>query len=294
MKRPYVICAPRYGKSAGVRVLYRLCVELENLGFDACVLAYGRRYRGDDIPKCRIVKRFTDEMRRDSVVVYPETVWGNPLRAHRVARWVLNKPGVQGGEEHFSENELVFSWSSKYHPSPHQLRLDVIDRDIFRDTGDVRTTDAVFVYKGGYVRETPELRGLPVITMDYPADRKELAALLRRTRVLYTHDLHTVLAEEAMACGAQVRVVTSNGFDIWRPSSESYDPAVSARQLAEFVRLTQSDEGLPGNSAQDVVRRPFLLVSYIKWCCARLMQLLHVGKVADRMRMRAVQDIFLR
>jgi len=275
-------------------MLYRLCVELERLGFDACVLVYGRRYRGDDIPKCRMVRRFTDEMRRDSVVVYPETVWGNPLCAHHVARWVLNKPGLLGGGAHFSANELVFAWSSQYHPSPHQLRLDVIDRDLFRDTGEVRTTDAVFVHKGGHVREVPELRGLPVITMDYPADRKELAALLRRTRILYTHDLHTALAEEAVACGAQVRVVTPNGFDIWRPSGEAYDPAVSARQLAEFVRLTQSDEGLPDNSAQDVARRPFLLVCYIKWCCARLMQLFHVGKVADRMRLRAVQDIFLR
>ena len=275
-------------------MLYRLCVELETLGFDARVLVYGRRYCGDDIPKCRMVKRFTDEMRKDSVVVYSESVWGNPLCAHHVVRWVLNKPGQQGGETHFSANELVFSWSSQYHPSPHRLRLDVIDRDLFRDTGEERTTDAVFVYKGGYVRETPELRGLPVITMNYPARRKDLAALLRRTRILYTHDLHTALVDEAIACGAQVRIVTLGGFETFRQSGELYDPADSVRQLAEFVRLTQSDEGFPCNSAQNVVRRPFLLVSYIKWCCARLMQLLHFGKEADRMRMRAVQDIFLR
>ena len=276
-------------------MLYQLCVELENLGFDARVLVYGRRYRGDDLPKCRIVRRFTDEMRRDSVVVYPETVWGNPLCARHVARWVLNKPGLMGGGTHFPANELVFSWSSQYYLSPHQLRLDVIDRELFRDTGEERTTDAVFVHKGGHVRKTPELRGLPVITMAYPAERKALAALLRRTRILYTHDLHTALAEEAAACGAQVRVVTPNGFDIWRPSGEVYDPDVSARQLAEFVRLTQSDEGLPDNCVQETVRRPFLLVSHIKWCCACLMRLFHVGNAAaERLRLQAVQEIFLR
>ena len=289
-----MICAPRYGKSAGVRVLYQLCVELENLGFDARVLVYGRRYCGDDIPKCRTVRRFTDEMRRNSVVVYSETVWGNPLCAHHVARWVLNKPGELGGEEHFSANELVFSWSSHYHPSPHRLRLDVIDRDLFYDTGEERTTDAVFVHKGGYVRETPELRGLPVITINNPSERKDLAALLRRTRILYTHDLHTALVDEAIACGVQVRVVTPDGFEAFRPCGELYDPAVSARQLAEFVRLTQSDEGFTGSSSQHVVRRPFLLVSYIEWCCARLVLLFHASKTADRLRLRAVQDIFLR
>ena len=275
-------------------MLYRLCVELERLGFDASVLVYGRRYRGDDIPKCKMVRKFTDEMRRDSVVVYPETVWGNPLCARHVARWVLNKPGLLGGGANFSANELVFSWSSRYHPSPHQLRLDVIDRDLFRDTGEERTTDAVFVYKGGYVRETPELRGLPVITMNYPAERKDLAALLQRTRILYTHDPHTAIMDEAIACGAQVRVVTPDGFDALMLSDEAYDPDVSARQLAEFVRLTQSDEGLPDNCVQETVRRPFLLVSYIKWCCARLMQLFHVGTAAKMLRLHAVQEICLR
>ena len=275
-------------------MLYRLCVELEKRGFDACVLVYGRRRRGYDIPKCRMLRRFTDEMRKNSVVVYPEAVWGNPLCAQHVARWVMNKPGIVGGEAHFSANELVFSWSSQYHPSPHQLRLDIIVRNLFRDTGETRTTDAVFVYKGGYVRKTPELRGLPVITMDYPAKKEELAALLRRTRILYTHDLHTALAEEAAACGAQVRVVTPNGFETWRPSDEVYDPDVSARQLAEFVRLTQSDEGWKSNYPQDAVRRPFLMVSYFKLCCARLMRMFHVGQAADRLRMRALQEIFLR
>ena len=100
--------------------------------------------------------------------------------------------------------------------------------------------------------------------------------------------------DEAIACGAQVRVVTPDGFDALMLSDEAYDPDVSARQLAEFVRLTQSDEGLPDNSAEDVVRRPLLPVSYIKWCCARLMQLFHVGKAAKRLRLQAIQEIFLR
>ena len=274
-------------------MLYRLCGELTSRGLDACIFIYGRRRRGDEMPAVRVVQKFTDDMRENAVVVYPEIIWGNPLGARHVARWVLNRPALRGGSLRFSPDELVFSWSRQYYPSPHLLRLDVIDRDLFYDAGERRTTDAVFVYKGGRVRETPELDGLPVITMDYPASREELAALLRRTRILYTHDLHTALADEADACGAKVKVITPDGFDLWKPGSEAYDPSASAHQLAEFIRLTQHDEG-SRNCCTRGARRPFLPLCYAKWCCARLLQLCRVGSFADRLRMRAVQDIFLR
>lgn len=274
-------------------MLYRLCSELVDRGFEAAVFVYGRRRRGEKMPDVRVVKKFTDEMRENAVVIYSETIWGNPLGARHVVRWVLNKPGLCGGRSCSFADELVFSWSSQYHSSPFQLRLDVVDRKLFFDTGEKRTTDAIFVYKGGYVRKTPELDGLPVITMDFPDNREALASLLQQTRVLYTHDHHTALAEEALACGAEVKIITPNGFEACVPGKESYDPLVSALQLDEFIRLTQCADW-PRKYYVRRVLRPFLPLSCVKWCFACLMQCFHCGNFADRLRMQAVQEIFLR
>ncbi len=44
----------------------------------------------------------------DSIVLYPEVVSGNPLKAAKVVRWTLNSPGLLGGDAHYADDEMVF------------------------------------------------------------------------------------------------------------------------------------------------------------------------------------------
>ena len=50
---------------------------------------------------------------KSPVVVYSETILGNPLKARRVIRWVLNFPGALGGSLQFPNNEYVVAYSKK-------------------------------------------------------------------------------------------------------------------------------------------------------------------------------------
>ena len=236
--RRYVICAPQGGGSAGVRVLYALCDELRRRGCSAAIYPYGRKARRS---RCAdTVTSVTPEMRENDIVVYSETVWGNPLGFRNVVRWVLNVPGRFGGERSYHQGELVVAWLRQYADVDLTLRLDLVDRTLFYDDGGKKTTDAVFVYKGGRVRRTPELAGLPVITMTWPKTREELGALLRRTRVLFSHDANTSLVEEAEACGAKVKIVTKNGTEDFVPSVEPYSPERFEREISACVQKTQA------------------------------------------------------
>ena len=52
--------------------------------------------------------------KENTVVVYPEVVCGNPLKAKYVSRWILNAPGVCGGDGVFHEQDKIFYYSDLF------------------------------------------------------------------------------------------------------------------------------------------------------------------------------------
>ncbi len=204
IRRKYIICAPEYSGSTGIRALYRLRDELEKSGCDAFIFQY-TGLSGDET-KARFVSRITREMRQNDIVVYPETVHGNPLNFHRVVRWVLYFPGKNGGETHYHPGELVFTWAEEYYPGVPELRFNMLDRSLFYKGNEVRDVNCYFVYKGTF-RDIPEIKDCIEITTAWPPTRKELADLLRRTKILYSYDWYTLLSDEACMCGVDVKLV---------------------------------------------------------------------------------------
>lgn len=231
--RDYVILAPPYGRSAGVRALYMLSDLLEKRGINAPVLCH------TPSPGHHCITAFTGRMQLEDIAVYPETVAGNPLRFHRVARYVLYYPGRLGGDSVFDEHEHVVVWDRTYMENVPELTLPLLDRTLFYDAGLPRTQDCVYEHKDGGVTRRVDAPGAFRITMDCPAERSELAALLRRTRVLYSYDHHSLLNDEATACGAVVKLVTDEGLVDHVPALVPDEERVRS-QLALFIEATQA------------------------------------------------------
>ena len=242
--REYVICAPVRPASAGVRMLFALRDELRRRGFRARV--YNWRHLQDGTPTDIRVEEITARMREGDVVVYPELVRGNPLGFRHVVRWVLNVPGKLGGDAAFDAGESVFVWHPRYLAGYPILRPDTIDHSLFyRQEGVVRDAVCTFVYKRGKFRSIPEDEGAFQITKSWPARREELAALLRRTARLYSYDDNSAILEEAVACGAEVKIVTEDGYaDYVR--TDVFSPDDFERQMSDFITITQSAETAAG------------------------------------------------
>jgi hypothetical protein len=146
--------------------------------------------------------------------VYPEIIYGNPLAAKHVARWILNRPGLLGGDKQYDDAELVFNYSDAYTGYIHnriagKLYMPTIDQSIFFSDGhDASQRKLVCYYvgkstwKNGYIDRDNAFE----ITRTTPA-REELGQIFRNSRVLYCFDNSTILIYEAILCGCPVVVI---------------------------------------------------------------------------------------
>ena len=118
--QPYYIVAPRYIRtSAGVKALYLLCHSLNRAGQEAFMVVYPDRPNPDRTKLDLLIPRLSSEQMQKHVkagvspiIVYPETIGGNPLRGRSIVRYVLNFPGLLAGDRVYQKNEMVFGYSS--------------------------------------------------------------------------------------------------------------------------------------------------------------------------------------
>jgi hypothetical protein len=150
----------------------------------------------------------------NDIVIYPDCVPGNPLKAKRVVRYMLYFAEAYFGGVRIPENELAIPYSDYLVESVKKhcdgqigpvITLPCIEPGLFYP--EEKTIEAV-LYTG---KETVPiarrpLQEMPVITRTSHS-RAETAALLRKTKNLYTLDHYTAMVAEAQLCGARVWLV---------------------------------------------------------------------------------------
>lgn len=222
LRRPYYIETPPYRRSsAGIRVMHMLCHVLNRLGEEAYVFTSEVNPELNTPTVTEEVVRRHLQAGREPIVVYPEIVSGNPRRAKSVVRYVLNVPGLIGGDKTFAETELIYAYGQNILPSnapkDNVLFFPSVDTHLFnnRDNPLDAQRQGILVYPGRHLnalKEHPELAHGTVITATWPASRSELAALMRRSEMLYCFE-STAIALEAVLCGCPAVTLHSPFFD---------------------------------------------------------------------------------
>ena len=261
----FLVWAPPYtNRSSGIRALYRLCHHLNNAGFSCAILLEGTENRQDrfrpslspksidlriilSLKKClhtlyraifsqgNLAEKietppgwktpFHDAPIGDSIVIYPEVVFGNPFKAKNVVRWALNNPGLISGDTTYPDDEMVFVYDSQ--------RLDIVSEavsvpltqkrvlwmglidptHIYPDTSVQKTIDCSFTHKGYLLKERfPLPLSADIIPLEQLTPTMDtLGDTLRRTRVLYSYDHYSNVLREAIISGCEVRVMGEDG-----------------------------------------------------------------------------------
>lgn len=221
-QRPYYIYAPRWiNSSAGIKALHYFCHALNNSGATAylvlCEEAHGGVPRVNPNLKTPIL---TDEIadahfraHANPIVVYSETIPGNPLKAKTVVRYLMNYAGALGGPESFSKSEHVIAFSRKIADHYSQLNFGQSVPVLFIPPIDPREfnyqeekENFQLIYAGKYrafVGKPFQVGRRPSIEIfrDGPnmQSRSELKNLLRDAEVLYSFENSSIVTEALLS-----------------------------------------------------------------------------------------------
>jgi hypothetical protein len=142
----------------------------------------------------------------DVIVIYPETVNGNPLGAKNIVRYFGNKPGVLKPAQCGAGREFILAHTDGLVSESDAVCFFARQNPCFNDIGTLpvncRPIDITYVGKGGLYCSPFIVEGSIEVTRAWPFHKTQLANLLRACRFFYTFDSWSNTNIEALLCGA--------------------------------------------------------------------------------------------
>lgn len=247
----FIIVTPGYDDNAGgIVVLHQLCDRLNHLGYKAYLWPFFKpalvfphpfktiylffRYFRKSIkygfkknPKLNTPTASYQDL-KDAVVVYPEVIVGDPLKAKNVVRWLLHKPGFNnGGKIDFGLNDLFFYYDkafddSRYNKFPENHLHIVSQRsDVYNVTNNSTRKGSCYLLRKGYKREL--VHDITATRLVDGLSHEETAIVFNEVEYCISYDTHTMYNVYAVMCGCIPIVVPEEGVskEQWQPNEEN-------------------------------------------------------------------------
>lgn len=222
-KFTYVIGYSHFNEnSGGELVLYFLCHLLNSVGCKAFMI--GGSPRNSLNLNCPIMPQTLNLQSEDVIVVYPEVISGNPLKAKNVVRWILYTIGVNGGsaDTHRPEDLIVgfrkeFSGNGCLITEENQVGIYyIIDcyKNLFNP---MREKTCYLVHKGYKYHKTFDQHPSDSIKIDGKS-HKEVAKIFNESHTFYSYDPNSGYSKYAALCGCDSIVIPRPNLDFkdWR------------------------------------------------------------------------------
>lgn len=279
MNKKYLIFSPTYSETVGgVVVLHKLCSILNNLGYESYLYPSFLPYRHSKKNGIREILRYLknkvlfitnsyktnidfntpiytgnkSKISDDFIVIYPEVVFGNPLNAKNVVRWLLHQPGFHTGEICYGKNELYFKFNSAINnfnfdgSITSKIDLKVIHYPLVyyntNDLPDNRHGIAYCIRKGRHKKIQHDLCGS--ILIDGKSHR-EVSEIFKSVDTFISYDTYTAYSIFAVLCGCNSVVIPDDDVskEAWYPLeidryglSYGFNELDNAKKTAHLVK----------------------------------------------------------
>lgn len=227
----------------GSLVLSALCRELTKLGYDARLFLFRDFPRTEEetgsfskiiyslkqikhligtLVKKKIVRTHLKGCKiqlfpffsKDTIILYPEDLFGNPLKAQNVARWFLFHYRYTDVPNAYSPSDCFFSFREifndyKLNPTGQCVCLNSFDSDLYRQYNhDTRTGNCYILRKGKDRKDLPKEFDGPIIDT---LSEEEKVQILNEKEFCISYDTQTFYSSIAAVCGCKSIVIPEPG-----------------------------------------------------------------------------------
>ena len=216
----FIVYAPwKYTESSGgVVALHKLAHDLDTLSQEAYIYAESKpTYFKNKLLYSKVLP--STEFIANSVVIYPEIVLGNPLKAKTVVRWLLNSVGVLGGNSKTWEvDDVIYTFAPYFdvdNVSKGELTVLKPDLDFWVDLGKDRKGECYTIRKGK--DKELNLHSADAILVD-GMNNNLLQEVFNKSKTFICYDSECFLAVQATLCGCKTIVIPRKNvsLDTWK------------------------------------------------------------------------------
>lgn len=265
----FVIFAPRFDDNiGGVIVLHKLCHMLNTQGQEAYLwinfkplfdfkkpiissLKYIKYFKKILHRKFTIKKEWNtpiatyDDLDNDTIVIYPEIVDGNPLRAKHVVRWLLHKPGFHSGKYMYAQDDLIMGYGKNFSTNEFKindnnlLTISYIMTDIYKQTNfSERSGSCYMVRKGKDKQPVHDYDSVCVDNYSHEA----LSKIFNEKKYFISYDPYTFYSIYAALCGCISIIIPDENIskEEWYPDEANWYGLAYGFNDLDFAIRTKS------------------------------------------------------
>lgn len=151
---------------------------------------------------------------KNTVVLYPEIVYGNPLNAKNVARWLLYYNRYPNDTSAYGKNDMFFSYrkifnDNQLNPNQRIVKITCFDHKLYKQTNFSKRNGSCFIIRKGQNRtDLPQKMNGIVIDL---LPEEEKVKIFNQCEFCYCYDTQTFYSSIASICGCKTIVVPEPG-----------------------------------------------------------------------------------
>ena len=149
-----------------------------------------------------------------TIVIYPEVIYGNPLKASKVIRWFLYFNRYPNDTKAYDKNDMFLSYRSLFNdkilnPSQKIVKINHFDQNVYKQTNFSDRSGKCYIIRKGQDRaDLPKIFDGTVVDL---LSEEEKVKVFNQCEFCYCYDTQTFYSKIASICGCKTIVVPEPG-----------------------------------------------------------------------------------